>query len=169
MNKLYTAVFIILAFATYASVHAVQDSTAIAQADTASVQTPTVTAPQETPTPAAPAQSPIPTQTTPIAEAPAPTKKGIYTDGTYTGISADAFYGSVQVQATISGGRLTAITFLSYPQDRNASRAINQSAMSALVNQAISIQSAQVSGVSGATDTVSAFRQSLSSALAQAA
>jgi uncharacterized protein with FMN-binding domain len=41
--------------------------------------------------------------------------------------------------------------------------------MSGLVSQALAVQSADVSGVSGATDTTDAFRQSLASALAKAA
>jgi uncharacterized protein with FMN-binding domain len=75
----------------------------------------------------------------------------------------------VQVKVTITDGRIADIVFLSYPSDRRQSQEINQYAMSGLVGQALALQSANVSGVSGATDTTDAFRQSLSSALVKAA
>lgn len=91
-----------------------------------------------------------------------------YKNGIYTGKSADAFYGFIQVKATISGGKLTNIEFLDYPQDQPNSVTINQQAMPVLKSQAIQVQSAQVDGVSGATDTNHAFTESLGDALAQA-
>jgi uncharacterized protein with FMN-binding domain len=91
--------------------------------------------------------------------------QGIYHDGTYTGSVANAYYGNVQVEAIVQGGKLADVKFLQYPSDRSTSRGINSSAMTGLVQEAIAAQSAQVNGVSGATDTTAAFRQSLSSAL----
>jgi uncharacterized protein with FMN-binding domain len=91
-----------------------------------------------------------------------------YKDGTYTGSVADAFYGNVQVQATISGGKITGVTFLQYPNDRSTSVGINSQAMPYLQQEAIAAQSGQVNVVSGATDTSGAFVQSLTSALTQA-
>ncbi len=91
-----------------------------------------------------------------------------YKDGTYTGSVADAFYGNVETQATIRGGKITGVTFLQYPSDRSTSRSINSQAMPYLQQEAIAAQSAQVNTVSGATDTSNAFVQSLSSALTQA-
>lgn len=113
------------------------------------------------PTPA-PTPAPQPVQTQPATPA------GRYRDGTYTGSSVDVFYGFVQVQATVSGGNLTDVTFLSYPNDRRQSQQINAYAMPRLVQQALSAQSAQVSGVSGASETTIGFRQSLAAALSQA-
>jgi len=92
----------------------------------------------------------------------------MYKDGNYTGSVADAFYGNIQVRATVSGGKLTAVTFLQYPNDRSESVQINRQAMPLLQQEAIQAQSAEVSGVSGASDTSDAFIQSLSSALRQA-
>ncbi len=91
-----------------------------------------------------------------------------YKDGTYTGSVADAYYGNIQVQAVIKGGKITQVKFLQYPNDRPNSVAINQQAMPYLQQEAIQVQSAHVNGVSGATDTSIAFIQSLSSALSQA-
>lgn len=78
------------------------------------------------------------------------------------------FYGFVQVRATITDGKLTDVTFLSYPTKQRESIQINQYAMPRLVQQALASQSAQVSGVSGATDTTIGFQESLAAALAQA-
>ncbi len=126
------------------------------------------TAPQ-----AAPAQAPAPSA--PAAVAPARTtapaaasRTGLYTDGAYTGDPADAYYGTVQVRATVSGGRITDVTFLQHPSDRRTSQEINNMAMPLLSREAIQAQNANVDTVSGASDTSAAFRQSLASALAQA-
>ena len=91
-----------------------------------------------------------------------------YKDGSYTGKSSDAFYGYVQVRAIITGGKLSDITILDYPQDRDNSVEINNAALPQLKQEAIQVQSAQVDGISGATDTSQAFEQSLADALAQA-
>jgi len=91
-----------------------------------------------------------------------------YKDGTYKGSQADAFYGYIQIQAVVSGGKLTDVMFLEYPNDRGNSVEINNYAMPLLKQQAITSQSAKVDGVSGATDTSQAFIQSLGDALSQA-
>jgi uncharacterized protein with FMN-binding domain len=106
------------------------------------------------------------TTTTPIA--PKPTTTGQYKDGTYTGSVADAYYGTIQVAAVISGGKLTNVNILQYPNDRGTSVEINQQALPILVREAIAAQSSHVNGVSGASDTSPAFDQSLASALAKA-
>lgn len=93
---------------------------------------------------------------------------GQYKNGTYTGSVADAYYGNIQVQAVISGGRLSDVIFLQYPSDRNRSIAINTQAMPYLKSEAIQAQSANVDIISGASDSSSAFVQSLGDALAQA-
>lgn len=94
--------------------------------------------------------------------------KGLYADGSFVGSVADAYYGSVQVKAVISGGKIADVQFLQYPSDRSTSRYINGQAMPLLQQEAIQAQSAQVNGVSGATFTSQAFIQSLASALALA-
>lgn len=104
----------------------------------------------------------------PVASSPAATAAAQYKDGTYTGDVADAYYGNIQVQVTVSGGKITDVQFLQYPNDRGTSIQINSQAMPYLKQEAIQAQSAQVDGVSGATDTSQAFIQSLGSALNQA-
>lgn len=100
---------------------------------------------------------------------PTPTpRRGAYVDGSYTGQVADAFYGNIQVQVIISGGKLTDVKFLQYPNDRRTSIEINSQAMPMLRQEAIQAQSANVDVISGASDTSSAFIQSLGSALQKA-
>lgn len=93
---------------------------------------------------------------------------GAYRDGTYTGNSADAYYGLVQVQAVISGGRLTNINFLNYPRDNGNSLSRSNYALPILRSEAIAAQKTPVDIVSQATDTSEAFNQSLAYALNQA-
>lgn len=93
---------------------------------------------------------------------------GLYADGSYTGTSFDAYYGTVQVKVVVGGGKITDVQFLQYPNSRSNSREINAQAMPMLVQEAITAQNAQVNGVSGATFTSDAFVQSLTSALALA-
>ncbi|HEX4774270.1 MAG TPA: FMN-binding protein [Candidatus Saccharimonadales bacterium] len=96
------------------------------------------------------------------------TSSATYKDGTYTGSASDAFYGNIQVQATISGGKITDVQFLQYPNEQNNSVRINQAAMPYLKQEAIQAQNANVDIITGATDTSQAFIQSLGSALQKA-
>jgi uncharacterized protein with FMN-binding domain len=95
-------------------------------------------------------------------------RKGQYADGSYTGAAADAYYGLVQVKAVVTDGRVTDVIFLQHPSDRRTSQYINDQAMPLLTSEAIQAQSANVSGVSGASDTSAAFVQSLGDALSKA-
>jgi uncharacterized protein with FMN-binding domain len=100
---------------------------------------------------------------------PAPKQlAGAYRNGQYTGSVADAFYGNVQVKAIITNGNISNVQFLQYPSDRRTSQMINSQAMPYLTQEAIQAQSANVNGVSGATQTSRAFIESLTSALSQA-
>lgn len=91
-----------------------------------------------------------------------------YADGVYTGPAADAYYGIIQIQALVQGGRLTALKVLKYPNDRRTSISINRQALPMLRDEAISAQSADVDIISGATLTSRAFIQSLGGALKKA-
>ena len=115
----------------------------------------------------APTPKPAPTPA-PVPVTPPPSTAGKYKNGTYAGVVADAFYGNVQVQVTISGGQISNVQFLDYPRDRNTSVRINSQAMPHLIQEAIQAQSANVNIISGATATSKAFIQSLASALTQA-
>lgn len=123
-------------------------------------------APVPTPTPT-PIPTPVPVPTPAPAPAPAPSV-GMYKDGSYAGPVTDAYYGNVQVQAVIQGGKLADVQFLQYPNDRSTSIKINSQAMPILKQEAVQAQSANVNVVSGATATSEAFQQSLAAALAMA-
>ena len=111
------------------------------------------------------------TGATPSAPAsPSTGTSGSAKDGTYTGDAVDVGrgYGTVQVQATVTGGRVVDVTALAVPQNDPRSAQISTQAVPMLVQQAIAAQSASISGISGATYTSSGFAQSLRSALVQA-
>lgn len=163
MKKFLLSLFLIVTFAIY-SIR--QKTEAV----------PVLLSPQNT-TPPSNTQSNTPPGSTGVhsgaAIIPPPPKvtaqtTGQYKDGQYTGSVADAYYGNVQVKAIIAGGKITDVQFLSFPSDRQTSREINAQATPMLTAQAIQVQNAQVNGVSGATETSRAFRQSLQSALSQA-
>jgi uncharacterized protein with FMN-binding domain len=80
----------------------------------------------------------------------------------------DAFYGNVQVQAVIKSGKIVNVIFLEHPSERDRSVLVNNRAMPLLTAQAITAQSAKVDGVSGASATSAAFKQSLDGALTEA-
>jgi len=112
--------------------------------------------------------TPPPVGTSTPTPTPTPTPQGQYKDGSYTGSVADAFYGPVQVKATVSGGKLTNVQFLQYPNERGNTSEISQRVMPILKQEAIAAQSAQVNVISGATQTSEGFTASLGVALAQA-
>lgn len=93
---------------------------------------------------------------------------GQYKDGNYTGPATDAFYGTMQVQAVISGGKLTDVQFLQYPNAPGHTTEVANFALPQLKQEAIAAQNANVNIVSGATQDSVAFQQSLAVALAQA-
>lgn len=131
--------------------------------------------PPQSQIPSAPPSTPAPSQAsgnvptaTPMPSSSSGNSSGQYKNGTYTGSAADAFYGYIQVQAVISGGRISDVIFLQYPNDRSTSISINTQAMPYLKQEALAVQSAHVDIVSGATDSSMAFQQSLASALSQA-
>ena len=77
-------------------------------------------------------------------------------------------YGVVQVEAIIKGGKLVDVQAISLPNNDGHSARISQQAYPMLVNQAIAAQSANISGIGGASYTSYGFQQSLSSALTKA-
>jgi uncharacterized protein with FMN-binding domain len=92
------------------------------------------------------------------------------TDGTYTGSAVDVGrgYGTVQVEVTVTGGKVVDVTALAVPQNDPRSAQISTQAVPMLVQQAISAQSSSIAGISGATYTSTGFAESLRSALVQA-
>ena len=86
-------------------------------------------------------------------------------DGTYVGDAAQNKWGVVQVQVVYSGGQIADVQILRYPDGENKSVRINQRSLPTLISEAISAQSANVDGVSGATYTSNSYVASLQSAI----
>lgn len=121
------------------------------------------------PAPSVTSQNAPPSVASSVGKAQRARASGAYRDGSYTGASADAYWGTVEVQAVIADGHISDVQFLQYPNHRSRSQSINQQAMPMLTQEAIQSQRAEVDVVTGATDTSDAFIQSLASALQQAA
>lgn len=169
MKKILVSTLFIGIFGAYAASQYASPATAPTDPSIAAQSSSSASVSGSTPPPDSSA-----TQPTAVANNPAPTPQpaakplGQYIDGTYTGLAADAYYGTIQVRATVSGGKLADVAFLQYPNDRRESQYINSQAMPLLRQEAIQAQDANVDGVSGATDSSAAFRESLSSALTKA-
>jgi uncharacterized protein with FMN-binding domain len=78
-------------------------------------------------------------------------------------------FGPVQVQVTIANGKITNVTALQLPSDRQRSAYISGIVGPMLQSEALTAQSAQIDLISGATYTSDAYAQSLQAALDQAA
>lgn len=185
MKKILVSSVIVVSFIAYSWYQRLFGAQTSVLPQTISIQTPKIsqTVPISTPT-TAPTVTQFPVQnskltqspTTPPTNIPAPTATIAPTpttssglkDGTYVGDAEDAFYGNIQVQATISQGKITNVQFLQAPNDRGTSIEINAQADPLLAQEAIQAQSAQVDVVSGATDSSNAFVQSLQTALDKA-
>ena len=76
-------------------------------------------------------------------------------------------FGPVQVEVVAEAGTLTSVTALALPENDGHSMMISQNVEPVLSEQALTAQSAQIAGVSGATYTSIAYQQSLQSALDQ--
>lgn len=87
---------------------------------------------------------------------------------TVTGDAAQTRWGPVQVQITVRNGRIIASEAVVYPQANHRDVEINSYAVPVLNDQAVSAQSAQIDGVSGATVTSLGYQQSLQSAIDKA-
>lgn len=96
-----------------------------------------------------------------------PTATGLK-DGSFTGQDFPNFYGDVQVQVVVSGGKITDVKALQYPTDRPQSAYISSVAIPYLHDEALKAQSAQIDIISGATFTSQSYAQSLQSALDKA-
>ncbi|WP_434092850.1 FMN-binding protein [Pseudonocardia alni] len=87
---------------------------------------------------------------------------------TVTGDAAQTRYGPVQVQVSVSGGRITAVDVLQYPDSSGKDQRINSQAIPQLVDETLSAQSSRIDMVSGATYTSDGYVTSLQSALDRA-
>ena len=121
--------------------------------------------PPDTTTPAtgttpAPGTTPTPTTTTPTT--------GGNTARAVDGDPVDNRYGTVQVRVTLQGTRITGVTPLQMPFDRERSAEISQQAEPLLLQEVLQAQTARIDIIGGATYTTESYAQSLQSALDKA-
>ncbi|MCX2749597.1 FMN-binding protein [Arthrobacter sp. MI7-26] len=86
-------------------------------------------------------------------------------DGTFDGSQIRTRYGTVQVQAVISGGKITDVVPLQLTDVGSLSGEIDQQAVPMLKSEVLSSQSANVDTVGGATYTSEGYLSSLQAAL----
>ncbi len=92
-----------------------------------------------------------------------------YKDGTFTGSAEYMPYGTVQIAAVISGGKIKNIKYLQMPSGLGHTNQVTYVAEPLLKQTTLSAQSANIDFVSGATLTSESYQASLQSALDQAA
>jgi uncharacterized protein with FMN-binding domain len=100
----------------------------------------------------------------PAAKAPATAGKS----GTFTGNTANTAWGPVQVQITVTAGKIAKVSALQYPNGDQRSKSIAQQSIPYLVQQTLGTKTANIVGVSGASYTSDGWRRSLASAMAKA-
>jgi uncharacterized protein with FMN-binding domain len=101
---------------------------------------------------------------TPVTTTAAPAASAA--SGTFTGDSVDVRYGFVQVKITVENGKITDAQAVQSPSGRNDR--YTQMSVPVLRQRTLSAQSANISGVSGASFTSYGWYTSLVSALAKA-
>jgi uncharacterized protein with FMN-binding domain len=103
---------------------------------------------------------------TPTTTVPTPTTTVPSATRSATGAATNYSYGILSVKVTVSGSTITNISIASIDDGGNPRSAyIDQQSIPLLEQQALSAQSAQIQGVSGASFTTAGFDQSLQSAL----
>ena len=90
------------------------------------------------------------------------------TSTTATGQAVSTAFGPMQVQATLTGGRITAVRVLQETNVGARSQQIDAFAIPQLTKEALAAGSARIDGVSGASYTSAGYIQSLQSALDKA-
>jgi uncharacterized protein with FMN-binding domain len=93
----------------------------------------------------------------PVATGPA--------DGTYDGSVVNTRFGTVQVQAVISGGNITDVIAVKLTDADRKSVQISQQVAPLLRSEVLTAQSAKVANISGGTYTTRGYLQSLQAAL----
>ena len=151
------------------------EATPSAAATTSTSQSPAQPAPTKTSkgtsqgnntAPAATASA-TPTQSQSQTQTQTPTKSaGV--SGTFKGETSQTRWGPVQVQVTLTDGKITDVTTLQYPNGDRKSLNISNQVIPWLQDEVLQIQSAQINGISGATYTSGGFKASLASALQKA-
>jgi uncharacterized protein with FMN-binding domain len=90
---------------------------------------------------------------------------GASTAGTFKGSVVQTRFGAVQVQITVSAGKISEVTALQLTDDDRKSIQISNRAAPLLRTEVLSAQSAAVKTISGATVTSNAYLSSLQAAI----
>ncbi|MDQ7807987.1 FMN-binding protein [Amycolatopsis sp. A133] len=138
----------------------VHNTAAVAQAPPPSVSAPSTSA---APTESSPASSPSSPASSPSpapSASDSPATRGTAETVTTQGSAESSRYGTVQVQVTFTGARLTAITLLQAPDSGRSLTALPR-----LQEEAIQAQSADIDTVTGATETSESYKTSLQAAI----
>ena len=155
---------------TPAQTPAVVENTPAATAPTKSAIKPTTTTPTKAATSTQTvAPSPAQTQAT-ITPTPVKTAATVPTvssvNGTFTGPVVDVSYGNVQVQITVTNGKITDAKALIAPTGKNDK--YTKMSLPTLRQQTLAAQSTSIQGVSGASYTTYGWRKSLQGAMVEA-
>lgn len=84
------------------------------------------------------------------------------------GDTAQTQWGPVQVEISLTAGKITSVRALQFPNGDRRSQSISQQAIPYLIQQTLATNSANVVGVSGASYTSDGWRRSLASARSKA-
>ncbi|MBT2233061.1 FMN-binding protein [Nonomuraea sp. NEAU-A123] len=115
------------------------------------------------------AQPPAALAQTQTSATPAPTSaQQSAATKTVDGDAADTRWGPVQVQISVTGGKISSVQVLQAPNENRRDIEINNTALPILQEETMSAQSAQIDSVSGATYTSDGYIQSLQSAIDRA-
>ena len=151
---------------TPAQTPTVVQNTPATSAPTQSATKPSTTKPSTTkpstnnPTASTQTSAPVPAQT----QATTPTVNSV--NGTFTGPVVDVSYGNVQVQITVTNGKITDAKALIAPTGKNDK--YTKMSLPTLRQQTLAAQSTSIQGVSGASYTTYGWRKSLQGAMVKA-
>ena len=88
--------------------------------------------------------------------------------GTFKGDTSQTRWGPVQVEIVVTNGKITDVKTLQYPNGDRRSQNISSQVIPWLQEETLQVQSANISGISGATYTSGGFQASLASAIQKA-
>ena len=146
---------------TPAQTPTVVQNTPATSAPTQSATKPSATKPSiNNPTASTQTSAPVPAQT----QATTPTVNTV--NGTFTGPVVDVSYGNVQVQITVTNGKITDAKALIAPTGKNDK--YTKMSLPTLRQQTLAAQSTSIQGVSGASYTTYGWRKSLQGAMVKA-
>jgi uncharacterized protein with FMN-binding domain len=145
--------------------NAVKPSSTKPSASNPTATTPTKAATSTQTVAPSPAQTQATVAPTPVkTAATVPTIKSI--NGTFTGPVVDVSYGNVQVQITVTNGKITDAQALIAPTGKNDK--YTRMAIPKLKEQTLAAQSTNIQGASGASYTTYGWRKSLQGAMVKA-